>query len=87
MSSANTSQPAQVAGVRKSGMDWALYSNFAGKQWKAKSAPNKNPSLRTTFSKRITKAKQIEATKALERQLNEERKVAETVIVPLREEN
>jgi hypothetical protein len=50
-----------------------------GKQWKAKSAPNKNPSLRTTFSKRISKDKQVEATKALERQLNEERQTAKTV--------
>src|SRR5271170_341976 len=47
-----------------------------GKQWKSKSAPNKNPSLRTAFSKRITKDKQKDATKALERQLNEERKAA-----------
>jgi hypothetical protein len=51
----------------------------AGKQWKAISAPNKNPSLRTTFSKRISKAKQVEATKALERQLIEERKAAVAV--------
>lgn len=51
----------------------------AGKQWKAKSAPNKNPSLRTTFSKRISKDKHLEATKALERQLNQERELAETV--------
>jgi hypothetical protein len=50
-----------------------------GKQWKAQAAPNKNAALRTSFSKRITKNKQLEGTKGLERQLNEERKTAETV--------
>ena len=54
-----------------------------GKQWKAKTVPNKNPALRTSFSKRIQKNRQLEATKALERQLNEERKQAETVIPSL----
>jgi hypothetical protein len=54
-----------------------------GKQWKAPKAPNKNPLVRTTFARRITKAKQIEATKALERQLIEERKQTETVSQPI----
>jgi hypothetical protein len=36
--------------------------------------------LRTTFSKRIAKVKELEATKALEKQLNAERKAAEQVI-------
>jgi hypothetical protein len=36
--------------------------------------------LRTTFSKRIGKVKELEATKALEKQLNAERKAAEQVI-------
>lgn len=50
-----------------------------GKQWKAKSTPNKNPSLRISFAKRLVKDKQAEATKALERQLREEKKAAEEV--------
>ena len=52
---------------------------IAGKQWKAQAAPIRNLSLRTSFAKRISKTKQVEATKALERQLNEERKTTETV--------
>jgi hypothetical protein len=43
--------------------------------------PNKNSSLRRSFAKRISKTKQIEATKALEKQLKEERKQADTVIL------
>jgi hypothetical protein len=35
--------------------------------------------LKNTFAKRISKAKQLEATKALERQLAEERKAGENV--------
>jgi hypothetical protein len=54
-----------------------------GKQWKAPKAPNKNPLVRTTFARRITKAKQVEATKALERQLIEDRKQTETVSLPI----
>lgn len=56
---------------------------MAGKQWKAQSKPNKNPKLRTAFSKRIVKDKQAEATKALERQLKEERKAATEVEFPV----
>ena len=73
----------QRIGVRKSGGSEGTLNIFliTGKQWKSKSTPNKNPSIRTTFSKRIAKTKQIEATKALEKQLNEERRLAESVTV------
>jgi hypothetical protein len=50
-----------------------------GRDWKGESKPNHNPALKNTFAKRIAKAKQVEVTKALEKQLNEERKVAENV--------
>jgi len=79
MSTTETATAVTVQGVRKSGISQLYHVLTEGKQWKAKSAPNKNPSLRTAFSKRITKDKQKEATKALERQLNEERKTHETV--------
>jgi len=73
-------QPAvQATGIRKSGMFTRQHLFTLGKQWKGKATPNKNPSLRTPFAKRIVKDRQAEATKALERQLKEERKAAEEV--------
>jgi len=83
-----TGEPAQPAvqatGIRKSGMFTHRQWLTLGKQWKAKATPNKNPSLRTPFAKRIVKDKQAEATKALERQLKEERKAAEEVEFPFK---
>jgi len=76
----------QETGVRKSGIPFRRSAGTeifrAGKQWKAPATPNKNPALRNTFSKRIAKDKKLEATKALEKQLEEERKQVETVNNP-----
>ena len=80
MSSAqNSSISGTVQGIRKSGNTYLISSPTIGKQWKAKSAPNRNPSLRKSFAKRISKDRQTDATKALERQLDKERKAAEEV--------
>lgn len=80
MSSAqNSSVSGTVHGIRKSGNTYLISSLTIGKQWKTKSAPNRNPSLRKSFAKRISKDRQTEATKALERQLDKERKATEDV--------
>jgi Cgr1 family len=75
-------QPLQVTGIRKSGIASSSLVLTAGKQWKAQAKPNKNPKLRTAFSKRIVKDKQAQATQVLERQLKDERKAATEVKFP-----
>ena len=73
-------KPAEVKGVTVSGIPRLQYISWIGRNWKTQSKPNHNAALSSTFSKRIAKAKQVEATKALEKQLIEERKAAENVI-------
>ena len=80
MTNEETAKSGPVKGIRVSGIKYVCGTNLnLGRQWKAPAKPNHNPALKSTFAKRIAKTKQVEATKALEKQLGEERKAAENV--------